>query len=315
VIHAVHSNDMFEMGGLRKYMPKTYVTWMIGSLALAGFPPLAGFWSKDEIVAASFQTGHRFVFAAALITAFLTAFYMGRTCQLTFFGRYRRLPIAGGASDDGGHDAHGHGGLPHESPPSMTWPLIILAVLSVVGGWVGTPFKNLFAEWIHIEGSHHGEFVPWIAGVSIALAVVGFGAGMRLYSTSVVGFGVLDPLRKLGPIFRAAERRFFIDDFFVRGFVRPVQYQVSRFVYNVLDRKLIDATVNGAAGATVLVGKATRNVDERGVDGVVNGVGWLTDKLSFALRKVQTGNVQAYAAALFLGLIVLAAALFIRGGI
>ena len=98
VIHAVHSNDMFEMGGLRKFMPITYATFIIGSLALAGVPPLAGFWSKDEIVASAFSSGHTFVFIAALITAFLTAFYMARACTLTFFGRYRRMPIAGAAT-------------------------------------------------------------------------------------------------------------------------------------------------------------------------------------------------------------------------
>jgi NADH-quinone oxidoreductase subunit L len=314
VIHAVHSNDMFEMGGLRKFMPVTYVTFMVGSFALAGVPPLAGFWSKDEIVAAAWQTGHRFVFAAALITAFLTAFYMGRACMLTFFGRYRRMPIAGGATDDE-HPDHGHHPIPHESPPSMTWPLIILGVLSVVGGLVGTPFRNFFADWIHFEHGHHGPFVGWIALLSIGLAFLGLGLGFRIYSRAVLGFGVVDPLMKLGPIFRAAERRFFVDDIFLRLFVRPVQYPIARFVYNVLDRKLIDAAVNAAGAGTVVAGKATRNVDEKGVDGVVNGVAWLTDKASFVLRRVQTGNVQGYAAGLFIGLIVLAAVLFIRGGI
>jgi NADH-quinone oxidoreductase subunit L len=312
VIHAVHSNDMFEMGGLRKFMPLTYGTFIIGSLALAGVPPFAGFWSKDEIVAAAFESGHTFVFIAALITAFLTAFYMARACTLTFFGRYRRMPIAGAA---GGDDAHGHHALPHESPPTMTWPLLILAGLSVVGGWVGTPFNNLFAEWFHFEGAHHGEFIPWIAAVSIAIALVAIAMGLRMYSRAMYGFGVLDPLAKLGPLYRLVENKFYIDDFYLKVIVRPVQYPLARFVYNVLDRKVIDATVNGAAAATVKTGALTKQVDEKGVDGVVNGAAWITDKLSFGLRRMQTGNVQGYAAGLFVGLIVLAAVLAIRGGI
>jgi NADH-quinone oxidoreductase subunit L len=313
VIHAVHSNDMFEMGGLRKYMPITYGTFIIGSLALAGVPPFAGFWSKDEIVAAAFESGHTFVFVAALITAFLTAFYMARACTLTFFGRYRRLPIAGGADDE--HPDHDHAAVPHESPPTMTWPLIILAVLSIVGGWVGTPFKNVFAEWFHFEGAHHGEFIPWIAGLSIVVAFVAIAMGLRIYSRAGYGLGILDPLAKLGPLYRLAERKFFIDDFYLKVFIRPVQYPIARFVYNVLDRKVIDATVNAAAGGAVKVGEVTKKTDEKGVDGVVNGVAWITDKLSFVLRRMQTGNVQGYAAGLFVGLIVLAAVLALRGGL
>jgi NADH-quinone oxidoreductase subunit L len=307
VIHAVHSNDMFEMGGLRKFMPITYVTFIVGSLALAGVPPLAGFWSKDEIVAASFQTGNYFVFLAALLTAFLTAFYMARACSLTFFGRNRRMPIAGGATDDQG--AHGNV-VPHESPPTMTWPLIILGVLSVVGGLVGTPVRNLFAEWFHFEGAHHGDFVGWIALVSIVVAFAGIALGFRMYTGAQYGFGIIEPLEKLGPLYRAAVRRFYIDDIYMRLIIRPVQYRISRFVYRVLDQKVIDGVVNAAGSGTVLVGRATKAVDEGGVDGAVNGFAWITDKLSFVLRKMQTGNVQGYAAGLFLGLIVLAAALF-----
>ncbi len=307
VIHAVHSNDMFEMGGLRKFMPITYATFLVGSLALAGVPPFAGFWSKDEIVAASFETGHTFVFICALLTAFLTAFYVGRAFTLTFFGHYRRAPIAGGATDDHSH----HSAMPHESPPTMAWPLIILAVLSFPAGFIGTPFGNVFAEWFHFEGAHHGEFVGWIAILSIAIAIGGIGLGYRMYSRAVYGFGVIEPLERLGPLYRAAVNRFYIDDFYMKVIIRPVQYQISRFVYRFLDQKVIDGVVNGAASGTVLTGRVTKAIDEGGVDGVVNGVGWITNKLSFVLRKLQTGNVQGYAAGLFVGLIVLAAALYL----
>jgi NADH-quinone oxidoreductase subunit L len=313
VIHAVHSNDMFEMGGLSKFMPVTYVTFGIGSLALAGVPPFAGFWSKDEIVAASYSSGNHLVFIAALVTAFLTAFYVGRAFTLTFWGRYRRMPIAGAATDD--HDEHGHHALPHESPPSMTWPLIILAVLSVVGGLVGTPIKNSFGEWLAVPGAVEHGFVPMIAIVSIILAIAGLGLGYAMYARAPYGFGVLDPLAKLGPLYRAAVNRFYIDDFYLKAFVRPVQYGLSKFVYTVLDRKVIDGAVNAAAVGTVQVGRAVRKTDERGVDGVVNGFAWITDKTSYLLRKLQSGNVQGYAAGLFVGVVILAAVLFLRGGI
>jgi NADH-quinone oxidoreductase subunit L len=303
VIHAVHSIDMHDMGGLRRFMPVTYATFIIGSLALAGVPPFAGFWSKDEIVASAYSSHHMFVFAAALITAFLTAFYMSRACTLTFFGRYRRAPIAGGATDE----QHGHA-LPHESPRSMTTPLIILASLSLVGGFVGIPGRNVFAEWIHV-GEAHEHFVPWIALVSIVVAVGGIALGWRMYSGAEFGFGIVDPLERLGVAYQAAVRRFFIDDLYLRYFVRPVQYRLSSFVYNVLDQKGIDGVVNAAGSGTVLTGRITRTVDERGVDGAVNGFAWLTDKLSFGLRRLQTGNVQRYAVGLFLGLIIVVAVL------
>jgi NADH-quinone oxidoreductase subunit L len=234
---------------------------------------------------------------------------MARACRLTFFGHYRRMPVAGGADD-----AHTHHAAPHESPRVMTWPLMILAVLSVVGGWVGTPIRNLFADWFHFEGAHHGEFVGWIAVLSTVIALAGIVLGLRMYRTAEFGFGVLEPLARLGPLFKAAERRFFIDDLYLRVFVRPVQYTLARFVYRTLDQKLIDGVVNAAGAGTVLTGRVTRTIDENAVDGVVNGVGWLTDRLSFGLRRIQTGNVQRYAAGLFAGLVVLAAVLFIRGG-
>jgi NADH-quinone oxidoreductase subunit L len=288
---------------------------------LAGVPPLAGFWSKDEIIASAYEQmrGHGegmagvhggvagFVLVAALVTAFLTAFYMTRACSLTFFGRYRRAPIAGGA---GGDDAHGHQTEPHESPRSMAWPLIVLAVLSVVGGWVGTPVRNLFAGWIHFEGAFHGEFQPLVAGVSIAVALAGIGLGWTMYARAPYGFSVRDPLERFGRLYRAAENRFYIDDLYLKAVVRPVQYGLSRIVYRHLDQGFIDRIVNAAGAGTVLAGRATRAVDERGVDGVVNGVGWITDRLGNVLRRTQTGNVQRYAAGLFIGVIVLAAVLF-----
>ena len=316
VIHAVHSNDMFDMGGLRRFMPTTTWTFLVGSLTLAGIFPLAGFWSKDEIVAAAWETHRHFaipnlqyvVFVVALITAFLTAFYMSRACVLTFFGRYRRAPIGGGAGDDHGA-IHGE---PHESPPSMAWPLIILAVLSVVVGWLGIPFGDLnrFGEWLHFEGAEHGEFVPWIAVLSTGIALAGIALGWKMYSKAEFGFSVRDPLERLGPLYRLLENRFYIDHLYMTAFVRPVQYGLSRIIYR-FDQRFVDRIVAGAGAATVHAGRATRRLDEAGIDGVVNGAARITDRFGGFLRYGQSGNVQRYAAGLFLGLVILGAVLFI----
>ena len=167
----------------------------------------------------------------------------------------------------------------------------------------------MFAEWVPVGRAHEGGFVPWIAALSIVVAFAGIGLGWRMYSGAQFGFGVVDPLERLGVFYRAAVRRFYIDDFYLAVFVRPVQYRLSAFVYNVLDQKIVDGTVNAAGHATVAVGRAVRKTDERGVDGVVNGFAWLTNKLSFGLRRAQTGNVQRYAVGLFVGVVILAAVL------
>ena len=280
VIHAVHSNDMFEMGGLRKFMPVTYGTFLIGSLALAGVPPFAGFWSKDEIIAASFQTGHTFVFVAALITAFLTAFYMARACTLTFFGRYRRAPIAGGATDDAAATTREAARVAavHGRPPRR--PRHPLARRRLVG----TPLRNFFAEWFHFEAAHHGEFVGWIAArLDRASRWSGIGARRRACTRGpTFGFGVIDPLERLGPLYRAAERRFYIDDFYMKVHRQadPVPALALR-----LQRPRPEAHRRRRERCSRRHRRwpARRRTPstKRGVDGVVNGVGWLTDKLSF----------------------------------
>jgi NADH-quinone oxidoreductase subunit L len=314
VIHAVHSNDMFEMGGLRRFMPITFWTFLIGSAALAGLPPLAGFWSKDEIIASALHSNNRLVLVCALATAFMTAFYMARACTLTFFGRYRRLPVIAGGADEAhevgleGEELHVPHGPPHESPPSMRWPLIILAALSCVAGLVGTPLRPMFGEWIHFGEAGEGGFVVWLAAVSVGIALIGILLGWTLYSRAPVGFGVVDPLeRALGPVYRAAVKRFWIDDLYMKLIVRPVQYGLSKLVYGTVDQRVIDRVVNAAGVATVLAGRGTRTADERGVDGMVNGLGRITTGIGQGVRRMQTGNVQRYAVGLFLGVAVLAA--------
>src|ERR671919_52243 len=152
IIHAVHSNNMSEMGGLRKAMPTTYWTFLIGAVALAGIPPLAGFWSKDEIIADAFRNGHEIVWLVAIVTALLTAFYMSRAIWLTFGGAYR---------------GQGH---PRESPRIMTFPLVALAALAAVAGFFGAPFvEGGFSQLVRIgEETHVAGFDFLLAGLSLA---------------------------------------------------------------------------------------------------------------------------------------------------
>jgi NADH-quinone oxidoreductase subunit L len=285
IIHAVHSNNMSEMGGLRRAMPTTFWTFLIGAAALAGIPPLAGFWSKDEIIADAFRNSHEIVWLVAIVTAMLTAFYMTRAIWLTFGGQYR---------------GQGH---PHESPRVMTIPLAILAGLSVVVGFFGAPFVDGgFRELVHFgDEAHLAGFDFALAGLSVGLAVVGILAGTALYRR----YRDRDPVYRLGPLHTFLERKYYLDDIYLKGIVRPIQYPIARFT-NWTNTYVLDGLVNGFAWLTRKFGAGTDAVDRNLVDGAVNrvaiGAGW-TGGL---LRYVQSGNVQRYAAILFAGVTILA---------
>jgi len=285
IIHAVHSNRMSQMGGLRKAMPITFWTFIVGSAALAGLPPLAGFWSKDEIIAEAFRTGHYAVWIAAVLTALLTAFYMSRAIVLTFFGSYR---------------GQGH---PHESPVLMTAPLVILAALAAVVGFFGAPFvEGGFKSLVHFgEEAHLARFDFALAAMSVALAVIGIWIGWALYRR----YRERDPLRSLGPIYTLLERKYYLDDIYLRGIVRPIQYSIAAFV-NWTNRYILDGIVNGFGRLTRLLGNATEATDRRVVDGAVNRIAIGTGWTGGLLRYIQSGNVQRYAVFLFVGVTVLA---------
>ncbi len=289
LIHAVHTNNMSEMGGLRKAMPVTFVTFLIGSAALSGIPPLAGFWSKDEIISTAWRTGHYAIWFVALLTTILTAFYMTRVVLLTFFGSYRGTAHAA-----------------HESPPSMTVPLMILAGMSCVVGLLGAPqLYAVFADWVHFGAeAPHEPFQYGFAAVSILGALAGIAVGYRLYAR----WRERDPLRRLGPAYTVLERKYYLDDLYLRGVVRPVQYDLSAGVYWA-DQKIVDGAVNGAASLTRRLGLGVDVVDRRGVDGAVNGVGHITRQSGGLLRYIQSGNVQRYAVFLFVGVVILTIAI------
>jgi NADH-quinone oxidoreductase subunit L len=301
VIHAVHSNNMSEMGGLKKYMPITFWTFMIGTVALAGIPPLAGFWSKDEILLGAMKDGYPVVLLLGLVTAFMTAAYMGRAVFLTFFGEYR---------------GHGH---PHESPPSMTVPLVLLAIPSLVVGLLNAPGIGLFHEWVHfhVEGAElelaEHSFNFGLAAISVAMALAGLAVAAWVYYFKTAPQGVLQRSPALRAVHTFVVEKYYLDKIFVDGVVGSIKGPLARFVYFVLDQKGVDRVVNGVGvGAKALARFTYDVVDQRVVDGAVNGIGVSASETGGVLRLIQSGRVQQYALMLFaaVGLLGLALVVF-----
>jgi NADH-quinone oxidoreductase subunit L len=284
VIHAVHSNNMSEMGGLRTKLPITFWTFLIGSLALAGVPPLAGFWSKDELLVVADHEGHPVLFVVLLVTAVLTAFYMARAVLMTFYGDYR-----------------GHG-EPHEAPRSMTGVLVALATATVLVGLLGSPqLGAVFGQWVFFEEIEEALFVPWIAVLSTLAALGGIAAGYALYRR----YREPDPLRRLGRAYTLVSNKYYLDDIYWKGVVRPIRDDASGGVY-WWDQKILDGVVNGTAALTRSAANAVRWFDTRVVDGAVNAAANVAGFTGGILRYIQSGNVQRYAAFLFTGIVVLA---------
>ncbi|CAN5844725.1 NADH-quinone oxidoreductase subunit L [soil metagenome] len=295
VIHAVHSNNMSDMGGLRKFMPTTYTTFVLGSLALAGILPLAGFWSKDEILAALDHEGYTAVMWIAVLGAFVTAFYMARAVALTFHGTYK---------------GHGH---PHESPRSMTIPLVALAVPSVVVGLLNIPGVRWpgignFTEWLAVRvvamGDYHPEAVDlFLAGAGLVAAVVGIALGWMLFSPDRESQRQRDRL-DIPVLYPLLRRTYFIDDAAL-GVVHVTKGPLARFV-DWTNTYVIDGVVNGVAAASLLLGRFVYGgLDQRGIDGFFNGLSAATDAAGGAVRRLQTGRVQQYAVSFIIGALVL----------
>src|SRR5581483_339811 len=300
VIHAVHSNNMSEMGGLKKYMPQTYWTFVIGTLALAGIFPLAGFWSKDEILLGATKNGYPYIFVLGLIGAFMTACYMGRCVILTFHGEYR---------------GHGH---PHESPRSMTVPLLLLAIPSALIGLINAPGVLKFAHWVRFEvpgvefePPEHKFAVP-LATFSFLVAVAGLAVAYWVfYLKTAPNKGAFEraPLRTVKHVL---VEKYYLDALFVCGVVGAIKGPIARAAYWI-NQNVIDGVVNAVGVGAKLVGRFTYDViDQKGVDGIVNGIGVGASETGGVLRLVQSGRVQQYALMLFaaVGLLGLALILF-----
>ncbi len=271
VIHAVGGEqDMRKMGGLKSYIPWTFLTMSIATLAIAGIPPLAGFWSKDEILWKAYQVS-KVYWAIGVITAFITSFYMFRLWYMTFFGDYRGVQVN---AHGHGHDAHGHG-EPHESPMVMLVPLMILALLSLVGGLVGwgNHFEHFLAPVFGASSEVAAESgtgtTEWILmGVSVAVALSGWWLAYLLY---VKRQDLPEKIANVfGGFYVAVVHKYYIDELYAALFVKPLVEGSTRILWQGVDRGIIDAAVNDA-------GDGARQVSDQ-------------------VRQMESGNIRSYAA-------------------
>lgn len=319
-----YAQDMRLMGGLRKYMPVTAITFLIGTLAISGIPPFAGFWSKDEILGSAF-TANPALWGVGWLTAGMTAFYMFRMYFSTFEGEFRgndetvrnkiqaeKLQAMGLAFGPGAmnakelaanstqhshdHDSdhshehvHGHSHSPHESPLTMTLPLMVLAIPSALIGLVGTPFANYFEDFIHpptevihelVEGAETFNLTEFLvmAGNSVGIALIGITLASFMYLRRT-----LDPAAiaaKIQPLYQLSKHKWYIDDIYEAIFVKGSR----RLARQVLE------------------------VDVRIVDGIVNLAGLVTLVSGEGLKYLENGRAQFYALIVFgavLGLVIL----------
>ena len=331
VSHAVHSFDMkSDMGGLRRVMPHTYRTFMIGSIALAGLPPLAGFWSKDEILAGTGGWGllggtggngaYTLMLVMGMVTAALTAAYMTRCVYLTFFGEYR-----------------GHG-QPHESGPRITVPLWILAGLALVAGFANLPKGfQLVPESLQERFGHYVEPVAgyfpqvthatpsWsLAMVSTLVVLAGIGVAAHYYFVRVARASKAagQSLTELpnGPTTRLAVARlghtllankYYLDHLYTGIVAGGTKGPVARFAYRT-NQEVLDRAVDGVGRTAVAAGRVVyHQIDQKVVDGFINGSGQVSIDSGEKLRRIQSGKVQNYAAILFAAATVLAGLLIV----
>ncbi len=282
VNHGTNTFDMRKMGGLRKKMPVTFWTFVIGSLSLAGIFPLAGFWSKDEILLDAWRYDRALWFMAATV-AFMTAFYMFRAIFLTFFGEYK----GGEPVDHHDPDNHFHGdpAHPHESPWPMRAPLLILAVPAVLAGLFNV--NHDFGDFINHalpELPHHDEstFEWGIALSSLGLALAGIGLAWAIYFKRWVASASLREV--FLPLAGVFERKYFLDDIYEDIFVRGIFHRGWNRLLELNDRYVIEGVVNGSG---------------RLVRGVSNG-----------LRPIQNGLLQTYGLGFAAGVIIFVLAVF-----
>ncbi len=304
VIHAMHhEQDMRRMGGLKKYLPTTYLTMACGWLAICGVFPLSGFFSKDGILWESWASSSiphpygKILWGIGLASSALTAFYMTRLMAMTFLGDSR--------SD------HGH--APHESPGVMTFPLIVLAILSIVGGWIG------IGAVVPVVGSHQPPILRWLAPiverglgrepvegveteavlafVALAVAVGAIALALHLY---VRRPQVPERLASsLGPVYKASFNKYWIDEMYAYVPV-GLTIALSRIAY-LVDSRVVDGAVNGVAWTTRIGSRLSGLFDFNIVDGFVNLVARVSYYGSLLIRALQTGLFQNYALAIVLG--------------
>ncbi len=318
VAHSVHSFDMRkDMGGMKRFMPKTYWTFMICTGALIGIFPLAGFWSKDEILAGANHLGgaghYQAFLVVGLLGACMTAAYMTRCVYLTFHGEPR------------GHAADEHH-PPHESGPRIVVPLYILSGLAVVAGfanlpntgaldWVPDRFALRFEHFYEPKGDYfpsvlgtfgHPSFTLWIAVASTIIGLAGIGAAYAWYFRNLGPHGITERNKLARVGHTVLVEKYGFDRLYTDVIVGAVKGPIARAAY-WFNQKGIDGVVNGAGTAAVRGGRFVYDkIDQGVVDTLVNGSGAAAEGSGQGLRRMQTGRVQQYAALLFAGAALLA---------
>jgi NADH-quinone oxidoreductase subunit L len=279
VIHSMHEQqDIRQYGGLKKYMPITYGTFLVAAVAISGIPPLSGFFSKDEILWYSYANLGMVFWLVGLITALMTAFYMFRLYFMTFEGKEK--------FDH--HKLH-----PHESPKLMTVPLIVLAVLSAIGGFIGIPeifsgeHGNLFHSWLapvfktaemkllHFGGhSHFEELLLMIISVVAAASAIFYARYVYLKKPEVAE----KTSSKFKGIYNILLNKYFLDEAYEASLINPIVKGSETILWKIADNKIID--------------------------GLINGLAKLIDKISSLIKKIQTGIAQSYALVMVLGILI-----------
>jgi len=288
VIHALSGEqDMRRMGGLKKELPITYWTFLIGAIAIAGIWPFAGFFSKDKILFEAYVSGHRLLYAIGLLTALLTAAYMFRLVFMTFHGQ---RPAAG-SHDDHAHEHHEHDDHTHlhDAPPAMAFALIVLAIGSVTAGWlgIGERFERFlepsFGAAVVRETVESGPEITLMT-VSVIVALAGIGVASYFWLTNRAAADRL--AQNLPGLYRLLSNKYYVDEIYDTAVVQPVEIVSEDGLWKGVDVGLIDRTVNG--------------------------VGGLVAGSSEVLRLFQTGSVRMYATSLFLGVVLILGYFFWR---
>ena len=288
VNHATGTFDMRRMGGLRRVMPWTYATFLIASLSIAGIWPLAGFWSKDEILASSLEN-QPVLFYLALLTVFMTAFYMFRVVFLTFGGGYRG------------------DGKPHESPSVMVTPMVVLAVLAVGSGWINV--SGGFSQFLghgETSGFIQGFFgilahpLPWL---SLLMAGSGILLAYAIYSARWLSAERIS--RLFAPLHTIFSRKYWIDELYENVIARMVLLNGLFRGFQLFDSRIIDGGIGLfiERGVVRFLFSKLKSFDEKGIDGTVDAVADTIIASGGLARKAQTGQLQLYGMFIVLGIL------------
>ena len=311
VIHAMdEEQDMRRMGGLKLYMPVTFITMAIGALAISGVPGLSGFFSKDEILYRTFLHNKLFWFVA-VITAGMTAFYMFRLIFMTFYREYRGpswKESHDAHEEDGGHTWHG----PHESPRLMTVPLMLLAFGAIVAGYVGIPaalggsnqIEHFLAESFgaHTAGGdeiHHISHVAELGLMAFSVLIAGVGIFLAYRNYIKQPEAAEGLAQRWSGAHRVLTNKYYVDEFYGSTAVRGTM-SGARGLWK-FDAGVVDGAVNGTGWTTIALSWISHGLDKYVVDGIVNLVGWVCQEGSYGFRRVQTGLIQNYAFATLVG--------------